>query len=712
MGLIKFIKSKATTKAHSGVQTGAIFDMFRHDQPAELTKKAQLAMFYTSPAFYGALLRVADSCASVERKVSVDGEVVEEHPILELIERPNHYMSGHVYRIVQQLYREIVGESFAVPMEQTESRRFDVGDLNPNMQLVPIPPTAVDLENDRWRVRWADKDVIYEMDELFWQKGLPDLRRPLGRGIGFGDVLADELQADEFAARFESSFFLNGAKPEFIISLLGSSDDRADTFEQRWKQRFQGPQKGFQPVIFNSEDINAQLPEITELTQRFKDVGVSKFREWEHEIIRRTIGVPPEVMGIVENSNRATIESAELIMAKYVVTPRCKQWEDDWNTHIVPLFDPSGRTQVHAKVPMPEDKEHTRTIMKNHKEAFTVNEIRKAAGQMPRSDGEVYMRLINGSLVAVPAGDVRQEIRSISQDRPVIKLKSIDGGRMKVQEESTEPFVFKAPGDGNLVAREADINVFRKAADDLKHEMRSWAQLEAETLGLERVPPGVEQEVHNYVTEFAAERITDINNTTRESIRDIIDIGQREGKTFTEIESELAGMFEGAQKHRARTIARTEMSRAANRAKVTTQDNSGVVRGRQWLVMRDDGTRDAHRELDGEMTGPKQPFSIPRGEWAGATAMHPCDFGIVELDVNCRCTVVATSDKSKPAIPFADKEQPEDAVDTAKQLWKSFDRRLSESEERFESSVREAFKRQWEEHVQPAVRRVLGEEAA
>ena len=406
------------------------------NQPADMTKNQQLAFWLTSPAFYAASLRVADSCASAKRWVELDGDPVDEHPLLDLLDRPNQYMSGYIYRLINQLYKDIIGESFDLPVL---GREFGENTIS----LVPLLPTSISLVEEKWRVTNGNVEEIFELDELFWQKGLPNLQQPLGRGVGFGTVLQDEVQSDEAAARYETAFFKNGAKPEFVITLLGANDARAKVFSDRWDKRFRGAEKGFRPVIFNAESKDAQLPEITELSQRFKDIGVSEFRRFEQDIIRQTFAVPPEILGVVDNANRATITAAELIMEKYVVKPRLRMWEDDWNQYIVPLFDSSGRLKVRAEASIPKDKEHVREIMKNHPYAFTINETREEAGFPARKGGDVYWRPMAGSPMGgegaeggqmggggsseVPAGEIDAEGQMRQPADNVIYLKGVSG---------------------------------------------------------------------------------------------------------------------------------------------------------------------------------------------------------------------------------------------------------------------------------------------
>jgi SPP1 gp7 family putative phage head morphogenesis protein len=87
---------------------------------------------------------------------------------------------------------------------------------------------------------------------------------------------------------------------------------------------------------------------------------------------------------------------------------------------------------------------------------------------------------------------------------------------------------------------------------------------------------------------------------------------------------------------RAKSIARTEAGRVQEQAtfdaaKGAKAKGADVVK--QWSAFRDGKTRDAHRKLDGQIRELNEPFEVN-----GKKAMHPHDFGVAELDINCRCT--------------------------------------------------------------------------
>jgi uncharacterized protein with gpF-like domain len=108
------------------------------------------------------------------------------------------------------------------------------------------------------------------------------------------------------------------------------------------------------------------------------------------------------------------------------------------------------------------------------------------------------------------------------------------------------------------------------------------------------------------------------------------------------------------------------------------------VQRRQWVSTRDDRTRESHIDLDGAPAEIGQPFEID-----GESAMYPGDFGVPELDINCRCTT----------IPIVGDDEPKsgDALDVA---WKKFD----QSTRPWERETQKALVRAWNRQQEDALR--------
>ena len=96
----------------------------------------------------------------------------------------------------------------------------------------------------------------------------------------------------------------------------------------------------------------------------------------------KSFGIPPEILGGVDNSNRATIQGAREIYAQEVLMPRLLKLKDILNENLSSEF--GVNLILDFTSPIPSDKELQLNIMKEFRDMFSEDEIRKLAGLQPR----------------------------------------------------------------------------------------------------------------------------------------------------------------------------------------------------------------------------------------------------------------------------------------------------------------------------------------
>ena len=130
-----------------------------------------------------------------------------------------------------------------------------------------------------------------------------------------------------------------------------------------------------------------------------------------------------------------------------------------------------------------------------------------------------------------------------------------------------------------------------------------------------------------------------ISQTTGKTMKQVIEKGLLEGDSIEEIAQSISQSKVFGIK-RSRTIARTESTKAINLASVqayNTAMKDGINIRKEWLSARDDVVRDTHQELDGQIVGVNELFTVPS---TGQQSVSPGGFGEASEDINCRCTVL------------------------------------------------------------------------
>jgi SPP1 gp7 family putative phage head morphogenesis protein len=183
--------------------------------------------------------------------------------------------------------------------------------------------------------------------------------------------------------------------------------------------------------------------------------------------------------------------------------------------------------------------------------------------------------------------------------------------------------------------------------------------------------------VRDFMRRFGAERIRDVNRTTRNRVRRVLVQGVESGATTDELADQIAHVFDVAEGSRAYTIARTEVARSSNFGALEGYRQTGVEK-KEWLATQDDGVRETHSEADGQVVGIDDEFTV-----GDATCQFPGDTGDPEEDINCRCGVLPViNDKRLRGSRFL--------------IWKVFDRQRGPYEKRIRQGFKRGFREQRE----------------
>ena len=130
----------------------------------------------------------------------------------------------------------------------------------------------------------------------------------------------------------------------------------------------------------------------------------------------------------------------------------------------------------------------------------------------------------------------------------------------------------------------------------------------------------------------------EISRTTAKAVAKNVEKGLIDGLSVAEIARGIEAIAAFAPS-RAKAIARTESTKAANRAAVAAYDeaqNQGLKVQKEWLSSADGNVRPTHEDLDGTVIGVNEQFVTTNGD----TALSPADFGEPSEDINCRCTLI------------------------------------------------------------------------
>ncbi len=595
--------------------------------------------------------------------------LLESDPLLDLLERGNDVMTGFDVRQVMATHYELVGECFAWKERNA---------LGMPEKLWPLPPHWVTdiptVGQEFYELSIGGRPIKLHSRDVFAMRD-PDVYNPYGRGAGLAMALGDELDSSEYASEFVKAFFYNGAQPSGIVSFPDTLEEEVKIVEEKWDERHRGQDRAHRWHFFNKD------AKVTALGVAFKDLSVVELRKFLRSVVRETWGVPPEVVGLIENSNRATIESAVFIFATMILAPRLERWRIAIQTQLVPDFD--DRKVVDYVSPIPEDKEYKLKVGQAQPSALTRGEWRELSGHEPHEGvDDVYLQPL--TVFERPA----DQVGVVEPPRGPAPETPPPPGAPKPEEEPAKGLLPRAKAsaidlsDIDQVVDAALIDELRKqvTTEFWSEELAAWGRDVLEDLGLNVGFNLVNPRVAQHLDEVAGERIGWINDTTREALRVALAAGVDAGEGHADLAKRVQAVIQDASYRRAMLISRTEVPRSANFATHEAFKQSGVVPQKEWVATRDNRVRDTHLALDGVRVGVDAPFTF--GD--GVSTQYPGASGFIHHDANERCTIIA-------AFPEEEERSTKDVRDTA---WKAFDRKLLPWERRTEEAYRAAFQAQ------------------
>lgn len=130
-----------------------------------------------------------------------------------------------------------------------------------------------------------------------------------------------------------------------------------------------------------------------------------------------------------------------------------------------------------------------------------------------------------------------------------------------------------------------------------------------------------------------SEMLEGFTDTAWRRIRTAVAAGVEKGEGINGLIRRVTGAASTVGARQAETVARTMVTRAANRAAIAAARQTGVVEQKRWMATLDHRTRPAHREADGQTVALDAPFDV------GGELIPSPGTGSPPNSVRCRCAV-------------------------------------------------------------------------
>lgn len=343
---------------------------------------------------YACVKRKADSAAQTALRVRSKrtGEELPDHPLRQLIARPNPEMSEFDFHVATQVYLDAVGLAY---WEKVRSRAGAVAQLWPLRPdwVVPIPGDGGKMVRGyEYRVPGVYPVPKLKVDDVLAFR----LFDPLNVYGGLGPIqvamrvgLVDSQMTDHVRNTME-----HGGVPLGVLTTKQKLWDESEVerIRKRWRERYGGWENWSDPAVLDSEAT------FEKIGFSFTELGFDVLDARSEARICMVLQVPPILVGAKVGLDRSTFSNFAEAREAFWQETLIPQYKRNADRVQASLADEWGDVEVFwdfSEVPALQEDETllwTRARDALHTGAVTVNEYREMLGLEMVGSGDVFLR--------------------------------------------------------------------------------------------------------------------------------------------------------------------------------------------------------------------------------------------------------------------------------------------------------------------------------
>lgn len=613
-------------------------------------------------------------------------EEVKQHPFIDLMRRPNPYMTGRELKAVTFMHRDLCGMAFWYMIKNGLGRPIEVWPLPvASFERFVTGDGGTELIGYEFRGK-AGRPMLYRAEDVIYFR----YPHPLYLFDGASPIQSQAFAYDtDMALRiYQRNFFRNSARPDLVLETEQQIQEAdARRLLMAWKEAHQGEGRSWEPAILD-KGLKANT-----LSVSARDFEFASLAGWTKEDVFEAYNVPEGKLGSVKDVNRANALGIDITFNSECIAPRLDGYEDPINLSLLPYYD-TGLLVEHDN-PVPRDLEFELSEREsNLKNKYTtVNEERAKEGLDAVPWGDAPFVPISEIQYGEEAGIVREDVggkRTGASGPSRVEAKAME--EKEAAERRRELHERRVAARSR--AFRARLRKFFKAqqAVVLANLERHFARIEGAVSGMSRrntrrwldrnkdvvdeilfdldaanrdlieasgpylegaILAAGEEALHvldvdvifdilsAHAVRFLREKqivIKEINSVTHEAIAGALREGFEAGEAMPKIAARIRAVFGQADKVRSLRIAQTEINSAANFGSLEGWRQSGVVDGKEWIASLD--ARPTHLAAMAQYTGDgaiplDQDFVVGAGR-----GPSPGNIGVAAEDINCRCTML------------------------------------------------------------------------
>jgi HK97 family phage portal protein len=323
-------------------------------------------------------------------------EALGDHPILDLFEHPNPFMSRYALIANLIMFRAIAGSSYLLKTRSASGKIVQLWPLRPDrMFVIPHPDQYI----RGWEYRMEDMPPLFIPREDVIQFRY---RNPVDDWYGLPPlaVCAERVDTDAMMRSFTLAFFRNAAVPAGLLNITKQvTTAERQLIRDKFRGETGGPQNWHQMLVLDNMEAKYQ-PMGLPLGQA--GIVLPELDEISEARIGMAFGVPLELLGArlgMVHGNRSTMDAARSTMWDETLVPLYHEMAADMTRSFVdePWDEPFDYLEFDLSTvqALQEDADAKHIRIRADVEAgiLSVQEARKELGYEPDYDPDALLML-------------------------------------------------------------------------------------------------------------------------------------------------------------------------------------------------------------------------------------------------------------------------------------------------------------------------------
>ena len=292
---------------------------------------------------YRCVNEIANGASAVPYMIKQGDDVLEYHPIMDLLNRPNPLQSNSEFFASLFGYLLLAGNSYVLKVG---------ADNQPPSELHLLRPDRITIKGGQNYIPEKYQYIIsgrvhaeYEVDQETANSDLKQIKlwNPLDDYYGLSPLAAGALEIDQhnMSAKHNVNLLNNGARPSGAVVFKPRDDQgfAVNLTESQRQQlltdlnnRFSGTSNAGRPMLLEGDF------DWKEMGLSPKDMDFGNLKHMATTDIALCFGVPSQLVGVPDAQTYANVAEARLALYEETIIPYLKKIESDMNEWLVPMF--------------------------------------------------------------------------------------------------------------------------------------------------------------------------------------------------------------------------------------------------------------------------------------------------------------------------------------------------------------------------------------